>query len=112
MRRRLTKLRMNESKERAEDIRKARREKAKEEYIGAELADLFEKWQAEAREEDGRWNGPQRLRTRARKLKEPEFSWTMRKDKKWRNGTSPKKKAKNSCPRPQRKKKSKEMMKT
>ena len=45
-RRRLTKLRIRENKERPEDIRKARKEGANDEEIEAVLADLFEQWQA------------------------------------------------------------------
>ena len=48
---RLMKMRISESKEKAEEVRRIRKEEAKENEIDAELANLFDRWQAEARED-------------------------------------------------------------
>ena len=50
--RRLRKLRISENKAKAEEIREYRKNDAMEKGVGDALAELFDKWQAEARNDD------------------------------------------------------------
>ena len=76
--RRLIKMCISESKEKAEEVSRIRKEEAKENEINAELSNLFDRWQAEAREDSETTDWTEGEKGKDRAAKEAKLSHEQR----------------------------------